>query len=135
MRKIFIGIGTLIILIAGIGLFHRSFKSNLMVDKSPSAKISEVTVTQTLQLPGGDKTVNNTQPLGKTALELLQSTAQVEMKGEGVNAYVTGIDGKKADDSKKEFWAFYVNGKQAEVGAGSYTLRDGDKILWKIASY
>ncbi|HEX7543137.1 MAG TPA: DUF4430 domain-containing protein, partial [Patescibacteria group bacterium] len=72
---------------------------------------------------------------GKTALDLTKEKAKVVTKGEGVNAYVIEINGKLAEDSKKEFWAFYVNDKIAEVGAGSYKLKDGDKIEWKIEKY
>lgn len=72
---------------------------------------------------------------GKTALDLLRKTTQVEMQGEGENAFVTSINGRLADQSKKEFWAFYVNGKPAQVGAGSYILKAEDKIEWKLETY
>ena len=72
---------------------------------------------------------------GKTALDLTKKVAKVETKGEGQNAFVISIDGKIADSAKKEFWEFLVNGKSAEVGAGSYKLKDGDKIEWRISTY
>ena len=56
---------------------------------------------------------------GQTALNLLTAKANVQVKGSGANAFVTAINGRIADDTKKEFWAFYINGKQADVGAGS----------------
>lgn len=71
----------------------------------------------------------------KTALELTKENTKVVTKGDGVNAYIVEINGRLAEDSKKEFWAFYVNGKQAEVGAGSYILKEGDKIEWRIETY
>jgi hypothetical protein len=72
---------------------------------------------------------------GKTALDLLQKSHKTVTSGEGSNAFVTKIDDRKADTTKKEFWAFYVNGKQAQVGAGSYILQSNDKIEWKIETY
>lgn len=72
---------------------------------------------------------------GETALELLQKTTTVKAKGEGVNAYVTEINNLTAQEKNKEYWAFYVNGKLASVGAGSYVLKDQDKIEWKIEKY
>ena len=60
---------------------------------------------------------------------------KVMMKGEKEMAFVTSINDRLADDSKHEFWAFYVNGKQAEVGAGSYIVKQGDTIEWKIETY
>jgi hypothetical protein len=68
-------------------------------------------------------------------LDLTKKIATVATSGEGANSYITSIDGKEAKSASKEFWAFYVNGKQAEVGAGSYQLKNGDKIEWKIEKY
>lgn len=73
---------------------------------------------------------------GKSALDLLlQLDPSAEASGTGANAFVTTIGGRQADDAKKEFWSFYVNGQQAQVGAGSYQMKDGDKITWKLETY
>jgi hypothetical protein len=32
-------------------------------------------------------------------------------------------------------WLFYVNDKQAEVGAGAYKLKPADVVLWKFQTY
>ena len=73
---------------------------------------------------------------GKTALDLLlQLDPSATADGQGANAFVTAIGGRKADQAKKEFWAFYVNGEQAQVGAGSYTMKDGDQITWKLETF
>jgi hypothetical protein len=72
---------------------------------------------------------------GKTALDLTKQVAKVETKGKGENAFVISIDGKVADSAKKEFWELLINGKSAEVGAGSYKIKDGDKIEWRISTY
>lgn len=73
--------------------------------------------------------------VGSTALQLLKSTHTVLTKGEKENAFVTSIDGKNASADEKEFWAFYVNGEQAQVGAGSYFMKNNDTIEWKIETY
>lgn len=72
---------------------------------------------------------------GKTALDALKKSADIESKGEGENAFVVEINGIKPDEKKKEFWAFFVNGKEASVGAGSYKLKYGDQIEWKLSTY
>jgi hypothetical protein len=72
---------------------------------------------------------------GDTALDLLKKTVDFKTHGEGKSAFVLEIDNIKADDNKSEFWAFYVNGKLAEVGAGSYHLKNNDKIEWKLENY
>lgn len=73
--------------------------------------------------------------VGSTALDLLKATTKVSMTGEGVNAYVTAINGREASTPQREFWALYVNGKQADVGAGSYVLQEADSIEWKLETY
>jgi len=37
----------------------------------------------------------------------------------------------KSYNLEKEFWMFYVNGEKAQVGAGSYTVKSDDQILFK----
>ena len=71
---------------------------------------------------------------GTTAYDLLSSTHTVDFKdyGSSLGKMVTGIDGNKADS--KHFWEFFVNGKSSNVGASSYTLKDGDKIEWKLTA-
>jgi len=73
-------------------------------------------------------------PNNWTALDQLENTISNKIKGKGVNAFITEINGYSTE-GKKEYWAFYVNGKQSAVGAGSYQLKDGDKIEWKIEKY
>src|SRR4030043_862061 len=69
----------------------------------------------------------------KTALDLTSSVATVEKTGEGKDAFVTAINGEKADSSKNEYWELIINGKSSQVGAGSYVVRDGDKIEWRLS--
>jgi hypothetical protein len=72
---------------------------------------------------------------GKTALELLLAAdASATVQGEGEMAFVTGIGGVAADPSG-EFWALYVNGEMAQVGAGSLVTETGDEITWKLEKF
>ena len=91
-------------------------------------------LTHTVQIP-----VNNTVAAravtypgqeGKNALELLQQNHSVDVSAQG---FVNAIDGRKPGDH--EFWAFYVNDKQAEVGAKDYTTKAGDAVEWKLESF
>ncbi|MCO1338678.1 hypothetical protein BJH93_07210 [Kocuria polaris] len=73
---------------------------------------------------------------GKTALELLlEHDPEAEVSGEGENAFVTGINGRVADEDAKEFWALYVDGEFAQVGAGSLETEDGQEIQWKLDTF
>lgn len=41
---------------------------------------------------------------------------------------------EKVDAFTWKFWQFFVNGKKANVGAGNYTLKAGDKVSWVYGS-
>ncbi len=69
---------------------------------------------------------------GKDALSILKEKTAVEQNGSGL---VVVVGGKKADDKQKEYWAFYVNGKMADVGPADYKTTDKDLIEWKIEKY
>lgn len=67
---------------------------------------------------------------GKNALELLKSAHTTETTTSSFGEYVNSIDGKKPESN--QFWAFYVNGELAQVGAGDYQTKSGDVIVWKL---
>jgi|GEM_PF-1344330 len=69
---------------------------------------------------------------GKDALTILKEKTKVEQAASGL---VVSINGRKADDKKHEFWAFYVNKKFASVGPADYQTKDTDTIDWKIETY
>jgi len=72
---------------------------------------------------------------GNTALDLLKNTAVVKVRGLGQNSFVVGINGKIANEKEREFWALYINEKKAPVGAGSYQLKNNDKIEWNLEKF
>ncbi|MBI3956501.1 MAG: DUF4430 domain-containing protein [Candidatus Kerfeldbacteria bacterium] len=72
-----------------------------------------------------------------TALRLLENAAAennftIQTKTFDFGVLVEGIDGINADNSN--FWSFYVNGVPATVGAGDYTLKDGDTVEFRYES-
>jgi len=77
------------------------------------------------------KTVSYEGQTGKTALEILKSLAQVQTQNSSYGEFVTGINGVTADGAK-QFWSFYVNGKLASEGAGTYKTTNGQKIEWRV---
>ena len=68
----------------------------------------------------------------ENALFILKSHATIKQNNSGL---VTSINGRKTDSSTHEYWAFYVNGKLANVGPADYVTKKGDTILWKIEKY
>lgn len=113
----------LILMIGGAALFSAN---------NPSTIVNNPTPTIVSERKSQDQTVSYKGENGKDALTLLKQIGEVEQNSSGL---VIGINGRKADDSKKEFWAFYVNGKLSEVGPAEYQTKEGDKIEWKIETY
>ncbi len=131
MKKLLLAILLVLGLVAvyKFGLLNKNY---LPSQKSANA-VKKITVQQ--KITGQAEFSSQQIEEGKTALDLLNETESAVTTGEKENAYVVGINGIKAEEEKKEFWAFYINGKQAAVGAGSYKLKDGDKIEWKKENY
>jgi|SRR3989338_2390348 len=132
-KKSFYKFFILILVILAIFAGYFFYQSKLSLTKNLVIQQQKLTVY--LKLANQKNFVKQEVTVGKTALELTKEKTNVKTKGEGTNAYVTEINGQEALNSKKEYWAFFVNGKMAEVGAGSYQLKDGDKIEWKIEKY
>lgn len=98
-------------------------------------KVDNTSATTTIQPATKDTSVTYSGVEGKTALELLRSSATVETSGEGDMAFVTSVNGVKADSTKNQFWSFNVNGAPASVGAGSYVTKNIDTITWKLDTF
>jgi hypothetical protein len=67
---------------------------------------------------------------GKDALTLLKQHATVQTKRYSFGDEVIAIDSSTGNGPK--YWTFYVNGKESNVGAGSYVSKNGDKLEWKL---
>ncbi|MDY6796923.1 MAG: DUF4430 domain-containing protein [Actinomycetota bacterium] len=79
-----------------------------------------------------------------SAMQALQEVAVVETSYGGgfidaVNGLVSGYEGG-AESGEKKDWFFYVNGQMADVGAGEYLPREGDRLVfdyhcWEYAMF
>ena len=67
---------------------------------------------------------------GQNALTLLKRHASVQTKHYSFGDLVVSIDGTKGSGPK--YWTFYVNNKEATVGAGSYMTKNSDTLMWKL---
>jgi hypothetical protein len=58
-------------------------------------------------------------------------------QGTGKNALITQIGDVKNEGGSGagRNWTFRVNGELADVGAGAYTVKPGDVILWQYGVY
>lgn len=131
MKKIIYGILLIAVVISGYNVWKivKSTPQGAVVDRN------KITVTQKINIDSSGEFVAYDENAGITALDLLQQTSIVRLQGTGVAAFVVGINDRIADSKKKEYWALYVNGIPASVGAGSYRINEGDKIEWKIEKF
>jgi hypothetical protein len=67
---------------------------------------------------------------GKDALTLLKTHAQVQTKHYSFGDLVAAINGAAGNGPK--YWTFYINGKEAQVGAGAYVTKSTDMLDWKL---
>jgi hypothetical protein len=119
------------ILLFVVILKQNSKKSEIVNSKS----VQEIQTTLSVNDGSSVKSFDISSFVGKTALEVIQADTKVITSGTGVNAFVTSINGRAADSKKHEFWELDANGAETEVGAGSYIIKKGDSILWRLNTY
>lgn len=64
--------------------------------------------------------------------ESLQNIMEANFKIEMEKEFISGIDGHKQDAAKSKYWMYEVNGKQPDVGATDYFVKEGDKVIWSL---
>lgn len=109
-----------VVLIAALGLGGWAYVANLPSHKEGVATNAQHQMTQ-LSYKG---------QTGQNALNLLKKHATVTTKHYSFGDQVTSINGVKGAGPK--YWTFYINGKMAEVGAGSYTTKSTDTLMWRL---
>ena len=109
-----------VVLIAALGLGGWAYIAN-----SPSHKVDVVTNAQHQLTQLSYKGQS-----GQNALALLKKHATVATKHYSFGDMVTSVNGVNGTGPK--YWTFYINGKMAEVGAGSYVTKNGDTLMWRL---
>ncbi|WP_051350683.1 DUF4430 domain-containing protein [Caloramator sp. ALD01] len=76
----------------------------------------------------------NSKTAGDVTLKvLIDNKISYRAKGTGGSIYFSSIAGlKERDYGANSGWCYFVNGVKPSVGAGSYTLKDGDVLEWKF---
>lgn len=113
------------------GLFVVLFALQLVRPEQPR-QLSQTTSARVSPTPVIPITVSYKGEDDVDALTLLEENHRVQKDRSGL---VNTIDGRKADSGKHEYWAFYVNGKLAEIGPHDFLTKDTDRIEWKIENY
>ncbi len=123
-----------VILLFAVISFLTFSKSEKNQDNTNQVQNQETTLT--IKTSSEYSLVDISGFIGKTALDATEtSVKEIKTEGSGINAYVVSIEGRMADTKKNEFWELIINDKPSEVGAGSYIIKAGDKIVWQINTF
>lgn len=58
----------------------------------------------------------------------LDNRGIIETDNSGTSRFVTGVDDKDADVSKKEWWNIKINGEDSQTGVDDTMINNGDNI-------
>ncbi len=95
----------------------------------------------TLEVSDGNKNILYS---GKTDSEYLSGLMdelkntdgfEYESSAGDYGMYITSVNGIKADDGRKTYWAIYVNGEFSQYGADSQPVYDGDAYALRLEKY
>ena len=102
-----------------------------------AAAAEDITATLEVDYDGdgvADVMTEVTMADGSTALDLLDAVSEVDVEETEFGGLVVGIDGVMANwEDEGTWWAFDVNGEQADVTVDSYVLMDGDVVSMSLA--
>lgn len=100
-------------------------------DKKDTTKASEDPFNVTIILKEDDKEFDKKEVNVKKD-ESLQTVMDKNYKIDMAKEFITGIDGHLQDEKASKYWMYDVNGKQPDVGAVEYFLKDGDTVTWTL---
>jgi hypothetical protein len=130
MKKTFIAIAVVAMALVATTFYSISTQSSqpttpqLATEQKPSQ-------ANLIKFSNSGKTVDYDGVPGQPALETLRSLTTVGTKSSSYGDMIISINGLAADNTS-EFWGFYVNGKLANEGAGTFKATNGDKIEWRL---
>lgn len=123
-QKIFAGVVLGLMLIAGGSIAAVNFAGG---EGEPTAKTQPQNSQKTET--NNSQNVTFTAVADKTVLEQLQQKADVVVKDSDFGPFVESINSVSGGG---KYWVFYVDGQMANVGAGEYKTKGGEKIEWKF---
>ena len=58
----------------------------------------------------------------------LDERGLIESENGPYGRFITGVNGRKADESKKEWWNVVINGENSSTGIDDVMINDGDTV-------
>ncbi len=119
-----------------------SFGCAVVPSSKPARQLDHAAPTASILITtgfGGKVLKNKTIAFsaGDTVLDVLKKNFRVKTAYGG--GFVNAIEGLQShytgSGSAQNDWFYYVNGVQAQVGAGEYVLRPGDNVWWDYHSW
>ena len=121
-------------------------------DPAPVAKVSATCSVVGTDADGAQQTWAAAQSIalkeGSTAADLSEQLfKQAGLKadydpdgkwGWALNSITSPFDSDRTlayDSETGAYWQLFINGKSSEVGAGGYTVKDGDSVVWCFSKY
>ncbi len=130
-RKVFIS-GLIILSLLGFIFYQSEFKSSK--EEVTIQKISpSVGVPLPYSSPGQNQLVEYSCQTGLTPFKILSERYKIEYEKQDLGPLVISINEQKPNGN--EYWAFYIDGKMAPVGADNYQCQRDEKIEWKLEKF
>lgn len=136
MKKMIIG-PVLVLLVASVSAFSLRQLSTLQQPQHIFSTPAKRFVVEQMIFYGDHRAteVNEIEVQeGTTALDVLIQSKNIEVKEYTYGKLIESIEGIRNGQDQK-YWMYYINGKEASVGAAEYALQSHDKIEWKFKQY
>ncbi|WP_442482115.1 DUF4430 domain-containing protein [Aeoliella sp. SH292] len=69
------------------------------------------------------------------AVEQANHAWKFAYQGTGVSTFLVSIADQENEGASGRNWQYEINGEHAQRGIGTQTLKRGDQVLWKFATY
>ena len=115
VSKLVLGVAALLVVAGGGVAWHETHTQRAVTIENAQHQLSQI---------------SSQGHAGTNALTLLKEHADVTTKHYSFGDMVLSINGVTGNGPK--YWTFYVNNKQADVGAGAYVTKNKDTITWKL---
>ncbi|WP_062351271.1 DUF4430 domain-containing protein [Bacillus kwashiorkori] len=111
-------------------------QSSVLSLSTANAAILENGATVTVLNEKGEPVIQTTAvpfEIGATAADVLEKIANVTYEESDFGAFMTGINGIFPEG--ESYWGFFINGIEANEGAPTYKIENGDNILFKMTHW
>lgn len=121
--------------IFAISFFRNRASTTQPITQTQNSVVKNI-VTQKINF-GSDKPVETIEvefDADESVLSILRRTNDIKVKEYSFGTIVESID-ELVNGTDNKNWMYFVNEKEATVGAGDYKVNAGDVIEWRFKAY